>query len=205
MSGAATTVSKLGRDDVPNVVDVLAESFRDYPVMRFVLGTDQEDYERQLQALIRFFVMARVHRNETILGIKGSANLLATALVSRPGGAESPPELGELRARLWESLGASAQSRYKAFGEACSPFDPGVPHLHLNMIGVREESQGQGIGGALIGAVHQLSAEDPISNGVSLTTEDEANVALYRHLGYEIVGHANVTSTLATWAFFRAD
>ena len=37
-----------------------------------------------------------------------------------------------------------------------------------------------------------MSREDSASEGVTLTTADEANVALYQHFGYEIVGHASV-------------
>ena len=39
-SGELETVFRLSGNDVAEVVDVLCEAFRDYPVMRFVLGTD---------------------------------------------------------------------------------------------------------------------------------------------------------------------
>lgn len=198
-------VSELGPSDVPDVVDVLAEAFHDYPVMRFVLDSEAGSYDARLRVLIHFFVMARVYRREPVLGIRGSNGLHAVALVSRSFGPKSPPEVGELRENVWEELGAPARARYEAFGQACADFDPGVPHLHLNMIGVREASQGQGVGGALISAVHALSVDDPTSCGVSLTTEDEGNVALYRHLGYEVIGEGHVHPSLTSWAFYRAD
>lgn len=203
--GSAPDVTRCGRDDVSQVVDVLVESFFDYPVMRFVLGNDNDEYGRQLRALIHFFVMARVHRDETILGIGSPDRLEATALVSRPGVGSSPPELGELRERVWNDLGPSARDRYERFGEACTPFEVDTPHIHLNMIGVRRDAQGRGLGGRLVDAVHRLSADDPDSSGVSLTTEDERNVTLYEHLGYEAVGRVTVTPSLTSWGFFRTD
>lgn len=149
--------------------------------------------------------MARVFRDEILLGIGDPANLGGAALVSRRGGPESPPDLGELRERVWAELGASARARYEAFSAASSRFQVDVPHIHLNMIGVRSRARGMGLGRRLIERVHVLSREDPASEGVTLTTEDEANVALYEHLGYELVGRATVAPELTTWGFFRPD
>jgi len=41
--------------------------------------------------------------------------------------------------------------------------------------------------------------------GVTLTREDQANVSLYEHLGYEVGGQAAVAPELRTWGFFRPD
>jgi GNAT superfamily N-acetyltransferase len=73
------------------------------------------------------------------------------------------------------------------------------------MIGVRREAKGKGVGRRLIEHVRLMSREDPDSQGVTLTTEDEGNVSLYQHFGYEIVGHATVGWELRTWGVFRPD
>ncbi|MDH3206852.1 MAG: hypothetical protein OEO79_09575 [Gemmatimonadota bacterium] len=190
---------------VPEVVDVLHESFFDYPVMRFVLGTGARDYERRLRTLVFFFVMARVFRDEVLLGIRTGEHLVGAALVSRPGGAEPAPDFVALRAETWSELGKGAQARYRAFGDACAPFDIGRPHLHLNMIGVRDRALGTGLGRKLIDSVHERSRVDAESVGVTLTTEAPGNVALYQHFAYEIVGRATVAPGLMTWGFFRPD
>lgn len=197
-------VHRLEPSAVPEVVDVLHESFYDYPVMRFVLGPKPE-YAERLRTLIHFFVMARVFRQEVMLGVPGAAGLRGAALISRPDG--PPPEAGfhELRTRVWEELGHDAEARYAAFGEACAPFQLDMPHLHLNMIGVRKEAQGTGVGRRLLAAVHDLSRADARSGGVTLTTEDPGNVSLYQHFGYEVVGETVVGPELTTWGFYRAD
>jgi len=197
-------VRQLGAEEVPDVVDVICESFFDYPIMRFVLG-ESNDYDRRLRALIRFFVMARILRREVLLGIGDPGKLSGAALVSYPERSESPAELAQLRDEVWTELGDSSRQRYEAFGVACATFDLDVPHIHLNMLGVRRKSQGTGGGRRLIDHVHVMSREDPASTGVTLTTEDEANVALYEHLGYEIVGQAVIVPGLKTWGFFRRD
>jgi len=198
-------VRELLSEDAPEVVDVLCESFFDYPVMRFVVGAEAADYESRLRRLISFFVMSRVLRNESLLGIPGPAGLRAAALVSRPGVGVNPPELVPVRERVWAELGSAAQARYEAFGAACAPFEVDVPHLHLNMIGVRDEARGEGLGGQLIEHVHFVSTDDPVSSGVTLTTENPENVSFYEHFGYTLVGTSSVSPDLTTWGLFRAD
>jgi len=190
---------------VPEVVDVIHESFFDYPVMRFVLGDAGSEYSNRLRTLVTFFVMARVFRDEVMLGVPGDGGLIATAVISRPGGPDPDPGFYELRDRVWAELGPEPRDRYSAFGSACAPFQPEEPHLHLNMIGVRRSWQGTGVSRALIERVHELSRNDPASSGVSLTTENPRNVSLYRHYGYDLVGEAVVAPGLTTWGFYRKD
>ena len=140
-----------------------------------------------------------------MLGIGDSSGLGAVELVSRPDGSESPPGLAALRQRVWAELGEGALGRYEAFGRAWAALDVDVPQIHLNMIGVRREGQGQGLGRALIEHVHNISRLDPNSEGVTLTTENEANVSFYEHFGYEVIGQKTVAPGVRTWGFFRPD
>ena len=60
--------------------------------------------------------------------------------------------------------------------------------------------------GEVDGKVIQLGSDDVREVvGVTLTTEDQANVSLYEHLGYEVVGQETVAPELRTWGFFRPD
>jgi GNAT superfamily N-acetyltransferase len=200
-----TTVLRLGEEHVPEVIRVLCDAFYDYPVMRYVLGGHPDDYEGRLSTLIHFFVMARVLRNEELLGTMDGADLAATALVSYPGRGGPPAELLALRDEVWDKLDSESRSRYEAFGRACAPFEVEVPHIHLNMIGVSRASQGSGLGRKLMDHVHLMSHGDTSSQGVTLTTEDPANVPLYEHFGYRLVGHVTLSPTMGTWGFFRPD
>lgn len=197
-------IARLGKKDVPEIVDVLCDSFANYPVMRFVLYPDA-DYDKKLKILIHFFVMARIFRNEIILGIGRHSSLEGVALISDPNKSIQIPELNALRSRVWQELGAKAKRRYQQFGSAAGQFKIEVPHLHLNMIGVRNSAQNKGFGRRLIERVHQLSLDDPNSKGISLTTEDPDKVTFYKYLGYEIIDQAVVFPELKTWIFFRPD
>lgn len=199
------TILRLNKNDVPAVIDVLIDSFRNYPVMRYVLNPKTDNYEQKLHTLTYFFVMARIYRDEIILGIGKRDNLDGAALVSYPNRTVNPPAMDELRRQVWNALGKDAQTRYENFGHACDQFYIPVPHIHLNMIGVRAGEQGKGLGRKLIEQVHLLSMNDPESEGVTLTTEDPKKVTFYEHLGYKPVGQATVTPALQTWGFFRPD
>ncbi len=205
MSDASGVVLRLDAGEVASVVDVLCESFFDYPVMRWVLAPASGGYADLLRDLLRYFVTARVIRDEALLGIGRPGRLDAAALVSRPGGLPSPPELAVLREELWGRLGREARVRYEAFGAAGEPLQVDAPHLHLNMVGVRAAARGRGLGGRLLEFVHEMSSDDATSLGVTLNTEDEANVPLYEHFGYRLVGATTFGPGLRTWGFFRPD
>jgi GNAT superfamily N-acetyltransferase len=170
-----------------------------------VLGDAGGTYGDAMATLTYLFVMARLLRREPILGIGARGALSAVALVSRPDGAAPPPGFDTLRQAVWQELGPEARDRCDAFGEATRPLTVAAPHIHLNMLGVRTDAQGKGLGRRLLDRVHTLARDDAHAQGVTLTTEDPKNVALYRHCGYEVVGQARVAPELETWAMFRPD
>lgn len=193
----------LSKPNIPETVDVLCESFYNYPVMKYVLG-EKNDYDIRLRKLVAFFVSARAFRNEPLLGVNNSNNkLVAVAAVTLPGDIPSPPELFKMRDKLWEEIGSEEKARYEKYGSVASGLLPKEPHHHLNMIGVRNAYQGKGLARQLINKVEELVSTHPISTGLSLNTEVEENVNFYLHLGYELVGRAEVDNGIQTWGFFK--
>ena len=196
-------IEPLPPDRTPDIVSVLCEAFRDYPVMRWVLS-DSADYDTGLRRLVGFFTASRVHRDEPMLGARRGGTLTGVALLSRPE-RKSPPGLAALREETWSELGRDARARYETFGAAAGSIEIDVPHVHLNMLGVRDAARGTGVARSLLEAVHALSAADASTTGVSLTTETPKNVPLYEHFGYRVVGEADVAGTFTSWTMFRAD
>lgn len=193
--------------------EVLCDAFRDYPVMEWVLG---REWPRQggatrgegLRQLVRFFVMARVVRKEPVLALQApSGKLLGVATLTLPDSPPAPDQLDPFRQEVWNLLGTEARSRYEMLGRMWQTFQMPDPHHHLNMIGVRAGQAGRGVGRRLLDEVHRLVAEDPKSVGISLTTETEENVSLYRHMGYRVVGEGQVPATgppaIRSWGMFR--
>ncbi len=200
---ARGTPVRLSPADVPEIVAVFSDAFRDYPVMRNVLGS-ASPYDQRLDRLVELFVSGRAHRNEPMLGIRDATGMLvAAATMTLPAVQDPPATFVALRESIWTELGAPARAAYEAFVAATQQFPIPPPHYHLNMIGVRRSHQGSGRARTLLDAVHALSDAAGESSGVSLTTEVPANVELYRHFGYHVVGHARVAADLETWVLFR--
>jgi GNAT superfamily N-acetyltransferase len=193
----------LAASHAEDVVAVLCAAFRDYPVMGFILG-ESGDYEERLGRLVGLFVAARILRGEPMLGVADPAGgLAAAAILSLPGEQPPLPALSERREAVFAALGEDARRRYEDFSAAAGRFPVAAAHHHLNMIGVRPSAQGLGHARRLLEATHALAAADPGSAGVSLTTEVAANVVLYRHFGYEVLGETRVAPGLTTWACYR--
>jgi GNAT superfamily N-acetyltransferase len=192
-----------GRATAGDVVRVLCAAFVDYPVMRYVLG-DRHAYPERLRTLIGFFHGARVLRDDAILGISNGHELCAAALCSLPDRV-APPELDLLRDRTWAALGTDARARYDDCVRAWESTGVDEPNIHVNMLAVLPDRQGRGLARALLERVHAMSRERADSRGVTLSTESERNVALYRHMGYRVVGQATIAPGLETWDFFRPD
>jgi GNAT superfamily N-acetyltransferase len=191
-----------GRDPV-EVIDVLADAFHDYPVMRFVLGAEGANDHGRLSRLVELFVMARIFRREPVFGVTVDGRLEGVATMSDPAGSPAPEAFLELREQIWADLGEDCRERYEAFGATCQPLLAEAPHLHLNMIGVRKHRQGMGLSTSLLNAVHDLAATTEGCTGVTLTTENPRNLSFYRRFGYRITGNARVGDGLETWAHFR--
>lgn len=197
------TVEALGAADAGEVVEVLAEAFHDYPVMRFVLR-DSARYDADLRRLVHLFASARVLRREPMLGVRSAqGGLLGVAIMTLPASGPPPEAFLALREETWGHLGAAARQRYDAFGTAAGTLTRTDPHHHINMIGVRPAAQGQGHARALLDAAHAVAAGDEGSTGVSLSTELAGNLPLYQRFGYQVEGHVRVDEALESWTLFR--
>ena len=210
MTSADPNVERLAPDIQDEVVEVLADAFAEYPVMRFTVGADGDVAARE-RRLVRLFVTRRVRRGGPMLGVRGrDGSLVAAAVLTLPAEPEPPADVTQIAADAWRDLGDAARLRYDAYAAAASFFAALPPHHHLNMIGVRHAHAGTGLGRVLLDAVRTMAAEDSASAGVSLTTENPRNVELYRHVGFEVIGHRVVgeyqrdghTATLETWGMF---
>lgn len=186
------SLQRLGPAHGDEVVAVLADAFRDYPVMRFVAGP-QEPYGERLRRLIGIFVAGRVHRRHPMLGLRDEAGELLAAITMTPRGEHPASEsLKAFTGESWQWLGAETKQRYDCMVQAWERMpDPGT-RWHVNMLGVRQDCRGRGYAVRLLDAAPALAAEDPDCRGLDLTTEDPANLRFYRARGFEVIAEAKV-------------
>ena len=139
-----------------------------------------------------------------MLGVRDGDELVGVALVSAPGGAPPSAAMEEQYERLVDELGAAAAARIEDYEARTAGHKIDAPHYLLGMLGVRPAHQGRGVGRVLLDHIHAMSAADPESTGVWLSTEDRANVPYYERAGYGVIAEADV-GDIHTWAMFRPD
>jgi len=197
----AATVRLLSADELPGVIDVMADAFSDYPLMHFVLGGNG-DVASRTRRLVELFVARRQRRGGPMLGVFDAAGgMVGAACLTLPVEPEPPADLAPWVEGVWAELGQAAFDRYTHYAATWPVLEP-TPHHHLNMLGVRRQWAGRGMARPLLLAVEAMAAADPGSSGVSLTTEVAKNVTFYEHFGYTTLAHKQVAPGLESWGFF---
>lgn len=79
---------------------------------------------------------------------------------------------------------------------------PSSPHFYINTLAVNPQSQGKGIGSAILSHIHQMSEQNPDSHGVALDTQTEQNVSYYQRFRYTITNTAELEN-VNNWFMFR--
>ena len=194
---------RLSDKDFDDVVDVLADAFSNYPVMRFVLGEGGNTAPRLTQ-LIGFFVFRRMRLGGPMFGVRDKTGaLVGAAVMTLPAEPEPPADVLQRRDDVWNSLGQDCRERHDIYGAHAKTVLVSEPHHHLNMIGVRHSNHGRGLARPLLEAAVEIAARDATSAGLTLTTETPANVRLYQHFGFEVFGHVLIAPELETWGLFK--
>ncbi len=195
------TLRDLDRRHKEAALKILCAAFHDYPVMRYVIGEPDTEYDEKLAELIGFFVEARLTRNVPLVGLYDSNDLVGIAVVSPPKEIPMPRELMDCHARVERRLGPEAMTRFDRYDGACEATDPGHIAHYLGMIGVRPDAQGRGIGRQLVDAVKDLAWSDPGSTRITLNTESESNLPFYEKMGFRKGSEADF-GPLRTWSFY---
>ena len=197
------TVRALPPERLPDVVDVMADAFAEYPLMLHLVGPEG-DVSARVRALVDLFVSRRLRRGGPMFGVEDpdSGRLVGATILTLPGEPAPSVEWQAWQQTRWETLGADTKARYDHYA-GLWPSLEATPHHHLNMIGMRRDFAGRGWARPLLEHVIALADQDPASSGVTLTTEVPRNVELYQYFGFQIVGRQSVTAALETWGFFR--
>ncbi len=195
------TSRDLGRNDKIAALNILCAAFHDYPVMRYVIGETDLEYDSKVRELISLFVEGRVMRNVPLIGLYDAKSLLGVAVISPPEEIAMPPELAECYAQVERQLGREAMARFDRYDEACEATDPGHLAHYLGMIGVRPDAQGRGLGRQLIEAAKERARSHPKTTGITLNTECESNLPFYESVGFVKGSEADV-GPLHTWSFY---
>ena len=170
--------------DAAAITGILRESFRDDPVMNWMLRADG----RQESAWHDFF---RANVDDyfasgrwVYVADDDAGTCRGAALWTPPPGAQRSP--WRARLALWQLRGWTGLWRFPRFWRLVTATEtryPRQPHYYLFLIGVDPASQGGGIGRALVETVLRECDADDLP--AYLESGNERNLSFYRRLGFE--------------------
>src|SRR5215471_15275531 len=191
----AHRVSPVTEEQVPAAGEALAAAFVDDPLCVYT----QPDIDARLSQFSWFF--ARLVRH----GVKHGAAYCHSShgrpdgvAVWQPPQAEDPPlDLVELEQQFgWEAY--QRFSAYRHFERVRSQCMVGRPHWYLSVLGVRPDSQGQGIGASLLAP--GLRNADQAGLPCFLETFVADNLVFYEHRGFDVLAAGvHLESRIPIW------
>lgn len=182
--------------DIEPAVETLSSAFADYPFTRHTLAAD--NHLTRLAEMQRLFV-SRIGLPHGRVWVSDDAHAVAVWTTPQSTG------IGEVFAELGPQLGRVAGGRAAIAARteaALAPHRPTAPTWFLGTVGVRPESQGRGLGKAVIEP--GLREADATGAEAFLETSLANNVTLYRKLGFDIVAEIDLPDDgPTTWAMRR--
>lgn len=165
-------IRSAGDHDLLVLCRTFARSFWDDPVMRWLFPNDDDFADGTV--MIDFFRRLLAHGHSLV-----TSDVVAFSLWIPPG----RPEV-EVESTATEPPSVELMAKFIALREALTVNTPAEEHWYLQMVGTHPDWQRRGIGSQLINEGLSWARRDGL--GVYLETETEANVAYYRHLGFDV-------------------
>jgi ribosomal protein S18 acetylase RimI-like enzyme len=201
MAHGPNPVDTLTWSDVPAAVGSLAAAFAEYPLIR-VVAPDADRRPRVCEAFCRMLVnysvglgaaYATADRAAVACWLPPGREWFSTVRLVRAGG------LSLLRRLGWGNLRRFFRITDRIDAERLR-LQP-TPHWYLDLLGVRPDARGRGLSRVVLGPVFEAADRDRVP--CYLETQDEADVAIYRRLGFGLVGEAELAPGLRNWAMRR--
>lgn len=197
----ATQVSPLREADLMPAVALLAGAFRDNPLNRAVIRSDDPDrrLRSNLHGMRGLLPVARDHG--CVLGARSDGRLVGV-LVSSPPGCFPLPAPGLVqRLRCLIGQGWNVTQRWGEVYEALELLHPLEPHWYLGTLGVEPSQQRRGVGAALV--ARWVIEVDREGLPAYLETDRERNVDFYGRAGFEVAGETQVLG-VPIWRMTRS-
>ena len=194
----AVGISRAGPERVEVLVEVLARSFADDPIIRWPFPTDG-NHEEQCRELFR--ILDEPFAETGWLWEAGDA--AGVALWIPPDGEARFLEI-ELGTR--DAIDAMTEDdgiRYRAFWDWIEDHLPTEPHWFLDHLAVAPEHRGEGLGTALVELGVGFARRDGVP--AFLETARPGNVGYYVRLGFRVVADEHAPGGGPRLWFMRSD
>lgn len=192
-----TQVRKASADDVPRIADTLARAFFDDPVFCWVCPDDKRR-QALLPGFFALFTEAMVRHDEIYAAGEGAG----AALWAPPGRAAVHEEdADEFGRRLDEITPAEDAERLFGLSKLLDEHHPPGSYYFLQFTGVEPQSQGRGIGSALLAHVLECCDREGAPAYLDATSPD--NERLYERHGFRASGEYAPEGGPPLWPMWR--
>ena len=200
MTTAQPTVQRAAAPHEDVLSSTLADAFRDDPVLAFLIPPDMSDRDDRVTAFFGSMIRSYLRRDKHVF-LAGDGQ--GAALWGPPGHWRLPP--GEIVRETPASIKAFGRNLPKALRvlnqiEGLHPKEPN--HWYLAFLGTRCDSQGQGVGSAMLREV--LAQADDTRTPAYLESSNERNLTLYERHGFRVVEEIKLLGVGPTmWRMWR--
>lgn len=190
------TIDGLSKQDIDEAAIVLADAFRPENFTSTAFGGSGDRSHAGFTALIRAELRTTFAHDQPLFAARDvkTDEIVGVVILYRPRYTVSTVSL------LWRLLSqpgdgfnlaraVEPRATKRVLDAHEAPGDIQQDHYTLEYIGVRPDRQGEGIGGALLEAVHAFTDNDPATAGVYLVTAGEYTRDIYASYGYETIDH----------------
>ncbi|WP_020667962.1 GNAT family N-acetyltransferase [Amycolatopsis nigrescens] len=187
------------QEDVDKAADVLAGAFADYAWTRHTVAADGH-FERVRR--FQWLFVAKIGLPHGKVWVADGPNgPAAVAVWTTPESERIGEAFGAIADELRELSGDRADAA-DAAEAAMAPHRPTEPVWFLGTVGVAPESQGKGLGRAVIEP--GLAAADAAGVSAYLETSEPGNVRFYQRLGFEVTAEVALPGDgPVTWSMRR--
>lgn len=191
-------VRKVERQDISKLAHVLTLSFKDDPVLSWIIRQDN----KRLEALADLFTYCL---NDAYQGgaVTTTSDLMACAIWFPPKREDRPASLSWVpmlpRYLHWAGLGRVG--RFLSFADECEINRPREPHYYLDSIGVDPDHQGKGYGSMLL--KYTLDRADSEGLPAYLESSSASNNPLYERHGFRILREIHLHGGPTLWCMWR--
>ncbi|NJM23429.1 MAG: GNAT family N-acetyltransferase [Richelia sp. SM1_7_0] len=198
-------ITRLYTKDAENIIEILSSAFENYPLMQFFF---QDTYKQSIRYMIKTMFDEASMVDNLLLGAFLEGKLHGVAFIAPPKNTEKTESNNNQsittasEEEFAKVVGEAAMMRIEAYFNLKNTNKPSSPHFYIKALGVHPQSQGKGIGNALLSQIHQMSEEDSNSQGVALDTQTSDNVTYYQRFGYRISTTAKLEN-VENWFMFR--
>ena len=195
-------ITRLNTKDTENIIDIFFNTFENYPLMQYFFGNA---YKQSMKHLLKSMCDQESIVDNLVLGAFLEGELQGVAFITPPekqNNHDVESKTTSSEEEFATAIGEKALMRIEAYSNLKKANKPPSPHFYINALGVHPQSQGKGIGGAILSQVHQMSEQHSDSHGVALDTQTEENVGYYQRFGYDVSTTAELEN-VKNWFMFR--